>query len=442
MKLLVVGNGGREHAFVDRLRRDAPEARLFAAPGNPGMASLARLVPIGSDDIDGLADFARDERIDLTIVGPEAPLAAGLANRFQTRDLPVFGPTAAGARLEASKAFAKALMREHGVPTASYETFQDPSAALDYLAGHDEPLVVKASGLAAGKGAVVCETRDDARAAVEAMMVHARFGDAGAKVVIEEFMRGVELSVFFVADGERAVPLITSRDYKRVGEGDRGLNTGGMGAYAPAAPSDPDFIERVRQDIAQPVLDAMAEAGTPYRGFLYAGLMLTETGPRVVEFNCRMGDPETQVVLPLMRSNLLDAMIRVARGESLAGWACRPDERAAVVTVMASAGYPETSDPGRVIALPDFPAEEVVVYHAGTTIEDERLVTAGGRVLGVTGFGATLEEAGARSREAAERIEFEGSHFRSDIGWHELAPDRLTAAEVELLTSSGAPLAT
>ncbi len=423
MNLLIIGSGGREHAMAECLRRDAPEATIHAAPGNPGMRGTASLVDIGAGDIGALLDFATERRIDLTVVGPEAPLAEGIADRFAAAGLPVFGPDRAGARLEASKAFAKKLMRDRGVPTADHETFDDAGAALDYVGGHEEPLVVKASGLAAGKGAIVCETRAEARAAIEAMMVERAFGDAGGKVVIEEFMRGVELSVFFVADGERAVPLLTSRDYKRVGEGDRGLNTGGMGAYSPASPADPDFIDDVRRTIAQPVLDEMAEQGAPYRGFLYAGLMLTATGPRVVEFNCRMGDPETQVVLPLTSSNLLEPMLRVAHGDSLTGWRPEAAPGYALVTVMASAGYPETSDSGRPIEIPAFDEEKVRVFHAGTAVRDGRLVTAGGRVLGVTGFGSTLTEAARRSREATERIRFDGAHFRSDIGWHELEPE-------------------
>ncbi|MDE2663505.1 MAG: phosphoribosylamine--glycine ligase [Gemmatimonadota bacterium] len=437
MNLLIVGSGGREHAFADCVRRDAPDATIYAAPGNPGMLGTAELVNIGAADIGGLLDFAAARRIDLTVVGPEAPLAAGVADRFAEAGLPVFGPDRAGARLEASKAFAKRLMRDCGVPTADHETFDDAAAALDYVAGHEEPLVVKASGLAAGKGAIVCETRGEARRAIEEMMVDRKFGDAGGQVVIEEFMRGVELSVFFLADGERAVPLLTSRDYKRVGEGDRGLNTGGMGAYSPAAPADPDFIDEVRREIAQPVLDAMAESGAPYRGFLYAGLMLTAAGPRVVEFNCRMGDPETQVVLPLTSSNLLEPMLRVAHRESLAGWHPEAAPGHALVTVMASAGYPESSDAGRPIEIPDFDPAEVRVFHAGTAMKEGRLVTAGGRVLGITGFGGTLEEAARRSREAAARVRFDGAHSRSDIGWHELNPDRLGPDESARIHPSG-----
>ena len=437
MKLLIIGSGGREHAFTDCLRRDAPDARIYAAPGNPGMLGTAELVDIEAGDIGGLLDFAAGRGIDLTVVGPEAPLAAGIADRFAEAGLPVFGPDRAGARLEASKAFAKRLMRDCGVPTADHETFDDAAAALDYVAGHEEPLVVKASGLAAGKGAIVCETRGEARTAIGEMMVDRRFGDAGGRVVIEEFMRGVELSVFFVADGERAVPLLTSRDYKRVGEGDRGLNTGGMGAYSPAAPADPDFIDEVRREIAQPVLDSMAESGAPYRGFLYAGLMLTADGPRVVEFNCRMGDPETQVVLPLTRSNLLEPMLRVAHGESLAGWRPEATPGHALVTVMASAGYPESSDPGRPVGIPAFDPGKVRVFHAGTAMKEGRLVTAGGRVLGVTGFGGTLDEAARRSRAAVDRIRFDGAHSRSDIGWHELDSGRLGPDEAARMHPSG-----
>jgi len=433
VKLLVVGSGGREHAYVDKLRRDAPGATLYAAPGNPGIAALAECVELATDDIEGLAGFAAERAVDLTIVGPEAPLAAGIVDRFDALGLPIFGPTRAAARLEASKAFAKRLLEARGVPTAGFACFEDPDAARTHVRGHPEPLVVKASGLAAGKGALVCETREEALEAIDLLMVEARFGEAGAEVVVEEFMEGVELSVFFLADGERAIPLLTSRDYKRIGEGDVGPNTGGMGAYAPASPSGADFLEDIRARIAQPVLDAMAEEETPYRGFLYAGLMLTADGPKVVEFNCRMGDPETQVVLPLTRSPLVEPFLAVARGESLAGWTPEAAEGAALVTVLASAGYPASSDLGRPIELPEFDPAEVRVYHAGTADRAGALVTAGGRVLGVTGFGSDLAEAARRSREAAVRIRFEGAQWRRDIGWHELKPERMSAVEAARL---------
>jgi phosphoribosylamine--glycine ligase len=420
VNILVVGSGGREHAFVDKFRGDEPGATIYAAPGNPGMADQAHCVPVASDDIDGLAAFASLQSIDLTVVGPEAPLAKGITDRFEADGLSVFGPSENAARLEASKAFAKNLMREHGVPTADFRNFTDVGAALSYVASHAEPLVVKASGLAAGKGAIVCETRMDAVAALESLMVDSRFGEAGAEVVVEEFMEGIELSVFFLSDGEQAIPLLTSRDYKRIGEGDQGLNTGGMGAYSPAAPSDDEFIDSVRRSIALPVLQAMAAAGSPYRGFLYVGLMLTDEGPKVVEFNCRLGDPETQAVLPLTRSNLVEPLAAVARGESLGAWRAEAVPGSALVTVVASAGYPQSSDPGQSIELPEVDPGVARIYHSGTAMVEGRLVTAGGRVLAVTGLGETLADAATASRRVAAAIEFEGAHWRRDIGWHEL----------------------
>ncbi len=421
MKILIVGSGGREHAMAEILRRDAPGAQIWSAPGNPGMEGTTERIGIQAGNVEGLLEFAEENRIDLTVVGPEVPLALGLTDQFRPKGLPVFGPSAQGARLEASKAFAKNVMQARGVPTADYAIFEDHTQALDYVSTHAEPLVVKASGLAAGKGAIVCETRSEARAAIQGMMVEKRFGDAGATVVVEEFMVGTELSVFFVTDGERSVPLLTSRDYKRIGEGDKGLNTGGMGAYAPAAPCDSAFLDQVGQEIVQPVLDHMSEMGDPYCGFLYAGLMLTDTGPRVVEFNCRMGDPETQVVLPLLQSSMLEPMLRVAHGESLGDWQPDTHEGSALVTVVAASGYPGSSPSGLPISIPEFDPSQVRVFHAGTGWDaNGRLVTNGGRVLGVTGLGTTLAEAANRSRNAAAQIEFEGVQYRRDIGWHEL----------------------
>lgn len=427
MKILVVGSGGREHAFVDKFAGDEPHAEIFAAPGNPGMARQATRVDISSGDVAGLADFASGHGIDLTVVGPEAPLADGIADRFAERGLAVFGPTARAARLESSKAFAKELMRDNAVPTAAFRNFTDHAEARAHIESHPEPLVVKASGLAAGKGAIVCETRGEAMAAIDALMLEEKFGQAGAEVVVEEFMEGVELSVFFIADGTRAVPLLTSRDYKRIGEGDTGLNTGGMGAYSPAAPSGDDFLESVRESIAAPVLRAMSAAGAPYRGLLYAGLMLTREGPKVVEFNCRLGDPETEAVLPLTESNLVRPLLEVARGGSLEGWAPKAHPGAALVTVVSSAGYPETSDPGREISLPEVDPAKGRIYHAGTAMDGDRLVTAGGRVLAVTGLGSTLREAAETSRSIAADVRFRGAGWRRDIGWHELHPERVPA---------------
>lgn len=432
MRVLVVGSGGREHALVDKLRRDEPRAELLAAPGNPGIARLATCLPVAADDVEGLAGLAEDRGVDLVVVGPEVPLAAGLADALATRRIPVFGPSRQAARIEASKAFAKELMREAGVPTASFEVFRDAVAARRHVREVGAPVVVKASGLAAGKGALVCGTEEEALAAVEEIMVERRFGGAGDRVVVEAFLEGVELSVFFLADGARAVPLVTSRDYKRVGEGDRGPNTGGMGAYAPAGdPRRPDggspearaeIVAEVERLIARPVLEALAERGTPYRGFLYAGLMLTDDGPQVVEFNCRLGDPEAQVVLPLTRASVLEPMAAVARGEGLGDWSPGEPDGAALITILTSEGYPGSYEKGHPIHIPDhLEDEDVRVYQAGTALRDGELVTAGGRVLGVVGLGPDLETAAERSRAAVARIEFRGVQWRRDIGWHERA---------------------
>jgi len=421
MNILLVGNGGREHALAAKIKQDRPDAVLYVAPGNPGTADLGRNIPIASTDLDGLAGFASENGVDLTIVGPEAPLAEGLADRFEASGLPVFGPTARAARIESSKAFAKDLMADLGVPTAAFRTFEDPGAARDYVTAAGAPIVVKASGLAAGKGAVVCGTLAEAHETLNAMMVDERFGAAGQTVVIEECLEGEEVSVFFVSDGVRAVPLVPSRDHKRRFEGDTGPNTGGMGAYAPVAGITADFVEDVRVRIAQPVLSGMAARGFPYRGFLYAGLMLTSDGPQVIEFNCRMGDPETQAVLPLLTGNLTDAMHAVAVGDGLGDWSAQNSPRSALTTVVVSDGYPGAYPTGLPIQIPvDLEDPDVQIYHAGTRIADDgRLVTAGGRVIGVTGIGDTLAEAARRSRDAAARIQFEGAAWRTDIGHSE-----------------------
>lgn len=418
MRLLVVGSGGREHALAEKLRRDAPDAELFVAPGNPGTASVGQNVPIALDAPGDLVDFAAREEVDLTVVGPEGPLAAGLVDAFREAGLPAFGPTRSAARIESSKAFAKELMEERGVPTAAHRTFTDPEAARAHVAEQGAPIVVKASGLAGGKGSLVCQTREEAESAVEQLMVEGRFGDAGERVVVEEFMEGRELSVFFLTDGEHAVPLVASRDHKRLEEGDRGPNTGGMGAYAPVGDASEELIEEVRRTIALPVLEGLAERGARYRGLLYAGLMLTRQGPRVVEFNCRFGDPEAQVVLPLTASGLVEPMEAVARGGSLAGWTPEIRGDAALITVMASQGYPRDYETGFPIEIPSgLTGPDLRVYHAGTRLrEDGTLVTDGGRVLGVVGLAPTLEDAATRSREGAGAIRFRGAHWRRDIG--------------------------
>ncbi|MEJ2312828.1 MAG: phosphoribosylamine--glycine ligase [Gemmatimonadales bacterium] len=416
MKLLVVGGGGREHAIADKLRRDQPGGIIFAAPGNPGMEAVAASVPVDGRDLESLAAFAAEERVDLTVVGPEVPLADGIVDLFVDRDLPIFGPIRAAARLESSKAFAKELMRGIGVPTADFGVFTDAQHAVGYVQELEPPVVVKASGLAAGKGVIICESLDDARRAIQEILA-GRFGEAGREVVVEEFLRGEELSIFFITDGERAVPFVSARDHKRLQEGDRGPNTGGMGAFAPVPGISSEIVETVRRSVALPVLEELARRGIPYRGFLYVGLVLTPDGPKVLEFNCRLGDPEAQVVLPLTRSNLVEPMTAIARGEGLSDWKPSPQTDFALVTVLASGGYPEAYPRGLPIMVPDgMESERLRVYHAGTAILDGQLVTAGGRVLGVTGIGDSLAEAGQRSRAAAGAIEFENKHWRRDIG--------------------------
>jgi phosphoribosylamine--glycine ligase len=422
MRILIVGNGGREHALLWKLRRDAPSADFFATRPNGGMAPLCEGVELAPTDVEALSGWAAAHRIDLTVIGPEAPLAAGIVDRFQAKGLPVFGPTRAAARIEASKAYSKDLMRSAGVPTAEHRTFSNLEGAEAWVREQGAPIVVKASGLAAGKGAVVCMTEQDALEAVRSMLGDFEFGEAGREVVIEEYMEGEELSVFAVTDGTHSVILVPAQDHKRVGEGDTGPNTGGMGAYAPVGLSTPAIVEEARTRIFGPTLAALQADGAPFRGLLYAGLMLTPGGVRVVEFNCRFGDPETQVVLPLMASSLLELLATVAEGGSLAGRSARVRPGAAVTTVIAAGGYPGPYDKGKEIRIPtDLESEDLTVFHAGTEYQDGKLVTSGGRVLAVTAVADTFAAAADASRAAAGRIEFEGAFFRGDIGWRERA---------------------
>lgn len=428
MKILVVGNGGREHAILWKLRQDAPAAELFVTRGNGGTIGLATPLPLDATDGASLAAWAEAHGIDLTIVGPEAPLAEGIADVFERRGLALFGPKREATAIESSKAFAKDLMRDAGVPTAAYETFRDAVKAEAYIRERGAPIVVKASGLAAGKGAVVCMDTDEAVTVAREMLSGASLGEAGQEIVVEEFMSGEELSVLALADGEDAIPLMPAQDHKRIGEGDSGPNTGGMGAYAPVSIATPALMRRVQAEILQPTLAAMKARGRPFRGVLYAGLMLTPEGPKVVEFNARFGDPETEVVLPLLASSLVEPLLAIARGESIRGHEFTWREAAGVTTVLAARGYPGTPEKGQPITIPDElrHAEDVFVFHAGTKLDDGQLVTAGGRVLAVTGIGPTLAEAAARSRDAAERIHFDGKQYRRDIGWRELK--RISAA--------------
>jgi len=428
VRLLVIGGGGREHALCWALRRENPDADLYCAPGNPGTAALATNLPIAADDLDRIADAADMHGIDLTVVGPEVPLARGLADRLRAEGRAVFGPSAAAAQLEASKAFSKEVMHAAGIPTAASRTFTELRPALDYIDRHSEPLVVKASGLAAGKGAVVCLTRGEAAAAVRSMLGERVFGDAGATVVIEAFLEGEEVSVLAVTDGRDVELLPVSQDHKRLLEGDAGPNTGGMGAYSPVAVATPALLARARGEVLLPALEEMRRRDTPYTGVLYAGLMVDRDGtPLVVEFNCRLGDPETQVVLPLVEGGLTDALWKVAHGEGVTPIARRTGE-ASVTTVLASRGYPDRPEQGAAIRIPEELPAGVTVFHAGTARgPDGVLRVSGGRVLNVTAVAPTFPEAQRLSREAAESIEFDGKVFRRDIGWREAGRVPVTA---------------
>jgi phosphoribosylamine--glycine ligase len=422
MRVLVVGGGGREHAVCWALRRELPSADIYCAPGNPGTADLATNLPITATDLDRLTDAADAYGIDLTVIGPEQPLALGLADRLRAEGRHVFGPGAAGAQIEASKAFAKEVMERARVPTAASRTFARLDEALRYVDSHAEPLVVKASGLAAGKGAVVCESRGEARAAVEAMLGRRAFGDAGSVVVIEEYMEGEELSLLAITGQDGIELLPAAQDHKRLGEGDQGPNTGGMGAYSPVSLATPALLDRARREILEPTLHQLRAEGAPYSGVLYAGLMVGSEGSlRVVEFNCRLGDPEAQVTLPLVSGGLAECLASVGRGQAPTPLAIDPG-LFAVTTVLAAQGYPESPVKGTEILIPDTLPAGVTVFHAGTARDEAgTLRTAGGRVLNVTAVAPSLAEAQSRSRTAAEMIRFDGKVFRRDIGWREQA---------------------
>ena len=425
MRILVVGGGGREHALCWALRRENPDGEIHCAPGNPGTAAVAHNLAIAADDIDRLADAADMLGIDLTVVGPEVPLAMGLADRLRAEGRAVLGPGATAASIEASKAFAKDVMAAAGVPTAASRTFTDAVEALAWVDRQREPLVVKASGLAAGKGAVVCATRAEAREVVAAMLRDGKFGEAGRTVVVEAFLEGEELSLMALTNGTDLEFLPSAQDHKRLLEGDQGPNTGGMGAYSPVAVATPALLERARREVYLPVLQELRRRGAAFSGVLYAGLMVDHVGtPWVVEFNCRLGDPEAQAVLPLVTGGLTDAFRQVARGERPT--ATRVRSGAAVSTVLAAQGYPDRPQRGAAITIPGDLPPGVTVFHAGTTLDDAGMLrVAGGRVLNVTAVAPTFAEAQRMSREAAERITFAGKTFRGDIGWREAA--RLTA---------------
>ena len=421
MKVLVIGSGGREHALVWKLAQSPRVKKIYAAPGNPGIWRLAERVTVDHNNIAALADFAATEGIDLTVVGPEIYLALGLVDEFARRGLLVFGPAKAAAAIEAEKSFAKDFMARHNIPTAAYAVFSDYEQARAYLRAHGAPVVVKASGLAGGKGAFVCQSLDQAEEALGALMVRRVFGEAGERVVIEECLSGEEATLLVLTDGERAFPFPPAQDHKRAYDGDEGPNTGGMGAYAPAGVLTAEETARVMETIVYPTLRGLAAEGRPYRGVLYVGLMVTPSGPKVVEYNCRFGDPEAQAVLPLLETDFASLCLAAAEGR-LAGEPPAFSGRSAVCVVLAANGYPGEYRKGDVIhglaaaeASPD-----VLVFHAGTAERGGEVVTAGGRVLNVVGLGPEFALARERAYAAVSRIEFAGMHYRRDIAWREM----------------------
>lgn len=416
--MLVVGGGGREHALVWKLAGSGRVAAVDCAPGNAGIARLARCLPVEADDVEGLARLAAQERYDLVLVGPEAPLVAGLADRLAAVGIPCFGPSRAAAAIEGSKAFAKEFMARHGIPTASFRVFDNPVEASEYVLAADGPVVLKADGLAAGKGVLVADDPRQAVAWIQEVMVRGAFGAAGRRVLVEERLEGEEVSVLALADGERFLTLLPAQDHKRAYDGDRGPNTGGMGAYCPVPHVEPGLLREVEETIVGPAVEGLAAEGRPYRGVLYAGLMLTQHGPRVLEFNCRFGDPEAEVVLPLLEADLYELALACALGD-LEGRAVRWRAGAAACVVLASGGYPGGYEKGLAISgLEEAEAlRDVIVFHAGTAARDGRVVTAGGRVLGVTGLGPDVGAALERAYAACALISFPGMHYRRDIGW-------------------------
>ena len=422
MKVLLVGNGAREHAIAWKLKQDDPSIDLICARGNPGIAELGECIPVKTDDVRGLLGFANRAEVDLTFVGPEGPLELGIVDAFRESGRAIFGPTRAAAQIETSKRFAKSLMLHAGIPTATATHHTIAGDAIAAVKRNGTPAVIKASGLAAGKGVVIARSSEEAERAIYMMLEDRAFGDAGAEILIEEFMEGEELSLFVLTDGTSFLPMIPAQDHKRLLDGDLGPNTGGMGAYAPVAAATPQLIGEVTERILLPTLAALREAGSPFKGLLYAGLMLTPDGPRVIEFNCRFGDPETEAILPLMKSSLLGLLDQIAIGDSIRDaepivW--HPAH--AVTTVVAAAGYPDSPRTGDRVRLPA-PPNGIHVFHAGTRRDGESRETlaAGGRVLAITGVAPKLADAAACSREYAERVTLEGKQMRRDIGWREL----------------------
>jgi phosphoribosylamine--glycine ligase len=421
VRILLVGSGAREHALAWKIAQSSLLDKLFCAPGNGGISGCAECVDIKADDIKGLVNFARKEKIDFTVIGPEIPLALGVVDDFHNHRLKVFGPNKKAAQLEGSKVFAKQLMAKYGVPTADFRIFDNAQEAKDYIKKRNSPCVVKADGLAAGKGVVVAKDQSEAIEAVKSIMEDKVFQDAGRRVVIEDCLQGEEASIIVITDSKEVIPLASSQDHKRIFDDDQGPNTGGMGAYSPASVVSSEVFKEVMDKVIYRTIEGLAREGIDYKGALYAGIMLTQEGPKALEFNVRFGDPETQAILPRLRSDLLEVMLaaseeRLNKISRLGGLSW--DSRAAVCVVMACAGYPGNYEKGKEIFGLEEAAkmQDVVVFHAGTTREKTRYLTNAGRVLGVTGLGANIKEAIDRSYKAVEKISFEGAHYRRDIG--------------------------
>ena len=415
MKLLVVGGGGREHAIIKKLKENPEVEKIFALPGNGGIAADAECVPIGAKDIPAMVAFALEQQVDYAVVAPDDPLVLGAVDALNEKGIPCFGPTAAAAQIEGSKVFAKDLMKKYGIPTAAYESFDDAAAALRYLDTADMPIVVKADGLALGKGVIIAQTREEARQAVVSMMEEGMFGQSGSRVVIEEFLTGPEVSVLSFTDGETVVPMVSSMDHKRARDNDQGLNTGGMGTVAPNPYYTDAIAAQCMEEIFLPTIRAMKAEGRPFRGCLYFGLMLTPKGPKVIEYNCRFGDPETQVVLPLMESDLFTVMRAVTDGHLKDTPVRFAKDKSACCVMIASKGYPEKYEKGFPISLP-VPAEGEHIYVSGAKRQGDTLVSSGGRVLGMTATAPTLAQAVERAYALAEKVSFENGYYRRDIG--------------------------
>jgi phosphoribosylamine--glycine ligase len=421
MNILVIGSGGREHAIIWKLRQSPQVQTLYCAPGNAGIAQLATCVPLKLTDIKGLLKFAKEQKIDLTVVGSEQPLVEGIVDAFEERGFKIFGPSKSAAQLEGSKVFSKNFMLRHHIPTANYRSFAATAIdeAKNYITMIEAPMVVKADGLAAGKGVLICKSRQEALLALDDIIVHKAFGTAGNQIVIEEFLHGEEASLFILTDGEQFALLASAQDHKRILDGDLGKNTGGMGAYAPAPIVTKEILQRVIHEAVEPTLNGMKQEGMPYRGCLYVGLMMTQGGPKVLEYNCRFGDPETQVVVPLIDGDLAEIFLSIAE-RRLNPLEVKLHSASAVCVVMASHGYPDEYQTGKqIFGLENIKAEDgVVVFHAGTKTDGNSVVTSGGRVLGVTaiGFHNELERTIQDAYHAVEKIRFDGAYYRSDIG--------------------------